>query len=227
MTSPASNSNQPPPLSPVLLAGFAMRPLPLAGLQPLLGLAIRTMQARHKDVFERLGPLGDLVFLIDPTDLPFAFELCPSSEQPTLLAIEKPPQLEKHVCAAIRGPLLSLLALLEGRVDGDALFFSRELVIEGDTEAVLALRNAVDGADIDILTDALSPLGPVAAPARRMARHGENLFIRFAKDLETLARAVRAPAARRLQSQSADLRDLNERVDDMARKVRRTVKAKS
>jgi O2-independent ubiquinone biosynthesis accessory factor UbiT len=203
-----------------------MRPLPLAGLQPLLGLAIRTMKQQHGDVFDRLGGLGDLVFLIDPTDLPFAFELCPSKDVPTLKAIAKPNQLADGVNAAIRGPLLSLLSLLEGRVDGDALFFSRELTIEGDTEAVLALRNAVDGADIDILSDALSPLGPIAGPARRIARHGETLFARLTSDLETLARSVRAPAARRLQAQSADIRELNERVDDVTRKVRRAAKTR-
>jgi len=226
MAPPASHTRQPPPLSPVLLAGFAMRPLPLAGLQPLLNLAMRTMKTRHQDVFERLGELGERVFLIDPTDLPFAFELRPSADAPTLNAVEKPDQLGDHVKAAIRGPLLSMLALLEGRVDGDALFFSRELVIEGDTEAVLALRNAVDGAEIDILTDALSPLGPLSDPARKIARHGVTLFARLTDDLETLGRSVRAPASRRLQSQSADIRELNERVDDVTRKVRRAVKAK-
>jgi len=201
-----------------------MRPLPLAGLQPLLNLAMRTMKTRHPDVFERLTGCGELVFLIDPTDLPFAFELNPSAERLSLRAVEKPDQPGPQVNAAIRGPLLSLLALLEGRVDGDALFFSRELVIEGDTEAVLTLRNAIDGADIDILTDALSPLGPLSDPARKIARHGEALFARLASDLETLGRSIRAPAARRLQAHSADIRELSERVDDVARKVRRVRK---
>ena len=226
MTSSASRASQPPPLSPVLLAGFALRPLPLAGLQPLLKIAIGTMKRRHPEVFERLGTVGDLVFLIDPTDLPFAFELCPSAVSPTLCAVRKPAQMQTHVNAIIRGSLLSLLALLEGRVDGDALFFSRELVIEGDTEAVLALRNAVDGADIDILSDALSPLGPLSGPAQRIARHGESLFARLANDLQTLGGSINAPANRTLQSQSADIRELTERVDDVTRKVRRLVKAK-
>jgi len=202
-----------------------MRPLPRSGLQPLLNLAIRTMKDRHSDVFERLDGAGELAFLIEPTDLPFAFELRPALDNPTLLAIEKPTGLPEELSAAIRGPLLSLLALLEGRVDGDALFFSRELTIEGDTEAVLALRNAIDGAEIDIVADALSPLGPLSKPARSIVQHAENLYSRAASDLETLASALRAPVSRRVQAQSADIRDLNERVDDVSKKIRRQSKA--
>jgi len=216
-----------PALSPILLAGFAIRPLPLAGLQPLLNIAMRTMKARHSDVFERLAGVGDLVFLIDPTDLPFAFELNPSTKTPTLKAVKVGDRRADHINACICGPLLSLLALLEGRVDGDALFFSRELVFEGDTEAVLALRNAVDGADINILTDALSPLGPLAAPLGKLVQRGQNLFARMNSDLNTLAQSVRMPVERRVQAQSADIHELNERVDDVNRKIRRAVKDKS
>jgi len=41
-----------------------------------------------------------------------------------------------------------MIELLEGRADGDALFFSRTLTVEGDMEAVVALRNAIDGSEI-------------------------------------------------------------------------------
>jgi len=59
-----------------------------------------------------------------------------------------------------------LIDLLEGRLDGDALFFSRELTVEGDTEAVLLLRNAVDSDEVDLFEDLLSVLGPLAGPLR-------------------------------------------------------------
>ena len=65
--------------------------------------------------------------------------------------------------AHIAGPFAALLGMLHGTMDGDALFFSRDIIIEGDTEAVLALRNALDDAEIDILgeiTASLGPLGP-------------------------------------------------------------------
>lgn len=48
----------------------------------------------------------------------------------------------------IRGPLLALLGLLDGTLDGDALFFSRVISINGRTEAVLALRNTIEDAEL-------------------------------------------------------------------------------
>ena len=59
----------------------------------------------------------------------------------------------------IAGQLSALLGLVHGAVDGDALFFSRDLVIEGDTEAALALRNAVDDAELD-LSEEIARLAP-------------------------------------------------------------------
>ena len=50
--------------------------------------------------------------------------------------------------ARIAAPLIVLLGMIDGTYDGDALFFSRDLVIEGDTEAVLALRNAIENAEL-------------------------------------------------------------------------------
>ncbi len=44
-----------PPLSPVLLAGVALRPLPPALFQPVLGIAMAIMRRRHPGAFERLS----------------------------------------------------------------------------------------------------------------------------------------------------------------------------
>jgi len=49
---------------------------------------------------------------------------------------------------SVRGPLLSLLGLLDGTFDGDALFFSRSIAISGKVDALLALRNAIEDADL-------------------------------------------------------------------------------
>jgi len=127
---------RPAPLTPALLVGLAARPLPPALLQPLLTLAMATTVRRHCEAFARLDGLGDSVFLIDPVDLPLAFLLRPGANPPSLTAIRsgaEPGAGDTALTATIRGSLLSLIDLLEGRVDGDALFFSRDLSVEGDT----------------------------------------------------------------------------------------------
>ncbi len=125
---------QAPPLSPVLFAGFALRPLPTALLQPFLSRAMSVMHRRHRDVFGRMESLRNAVFLIEPVDLPFRFLLRPAAPRPVLRLVADEQDIG-NPSAVIRGPLSTLIDLLEGRLDGDAMFFTRDLVIEGDTEA--------------------------------------------------------------------------------------------
>jgi predicted lipid carrier protein YhbT len=74
------------------------------------------------------------------------------------------------VVATIRGPLLALLGLLDGNFDGDALFFSRDITVDGDIGAVLALRNAVDDAQINLLDEVAASIGPLATSALAVAK---------------------------------------------------------
>ena len=54
---------------------FLESPLAILGLQPFLNLAIDSMFKTHADVFDRTVDQSEMVNLIDPIDLPFAFEL--------------------------------------------------------------------------------------------------------------------------------------------------------
>lgn len=209
-----------PPLTPVLIAGFVARPLPPVMLEPILALALRAIERRHPGMFERLAGLDRPSYLIDPVDLPFVFVLTPDPLLPELHAYEDAAGIV--ATATIRGPLLALVDLLEGRVDGDALFFSRDLVIEGDTGAVVALRNAVDGAEINLIEDVLAMLGPLSRPARVVARGVGTLFERAARDLDTLRAAALAPAMRRVEAQAGAIHDLDEKVNQLSRRLRRS-----
>jgi Putative lipid carrier protein len=158
-----------PPFSPVLLLGLALKPVRPAVLQPVFDALLRMVRRRHPDILDRLESFRDKVVCIDPVDLPFVLLLEPDPEDPRLTVRRLVDADEVH--ATIRGPLETLIALAEGKVDGDALFFSRQLQIEGDTEVVVALRNAIDGAGIDLVADLTSVLGSpsTASPATRCA----------------------------------------------------------
>jgi len=222
-----SQANGNPPLSPVLLAGIALRPLPPGLLQPILNAVMTVFARRHPGMFDRLAGLGDATFLIDPIDLSFGFLLQPSPP-PGLVAIDKD-SLEEEPTATVRGPLLTLIQLLEGKLDGDALFFSRDLVVEGDTEAVVTLRNAIDGAGIDVKDEFLSGLGPFARPAERVAGGAKTILGRMDRDLGILRRAVLAPVTDRCEAQAAELKELREKVAELnsrpARRARRKAPA--
>ena len=140
-----------------------LRFLPLPLLQPVLSL-IGSQVAKHQpDVFLRLGPHAQKSFIIDPTDLPFVLLLKPRPEAPSLGAWRRGEAPHGH--SRIAGTFLNLFDLIDGSLDGDALFFSRKLRVTGDTEAVVALRNAlddVDGGVVESITRAFGPLAPIA-----------------------------------------------------------------
>lgn len=210
------------PLSPVLIAGMLARPLPLGLLKPLLQRAMDRISHNHPDLFDRLKGVGSPSFLIIPSDLPFAFLMQTNAQAPSLHALKKnelPPQ--QTVDATIQGPLEQLLMLLEGRIDGDALFFSRTLTVHGDTEAVVALRNAVDSADIHVQDELLGLFGPFKRPVGLFARAAEQLFARASCDLQTLNQAAIAPLQRKCDAQAAAITELEDTVTSLKKQLRR------
>jgi predicted lipid carrier protein YhbT len=213
-------SRRPPPLSPVLLLGFALHAAPRALLDFALADAAACAFRRYPRVFERLAGLGEARFLIDPTDLPLAFLLRLSGGGPALgLAPEG--AIDPAPDAVLRGPLADLLALLEGRLDGDALFFSRQLAVEGDTEKVLTLRNAIEGDAVDVtelLLGRLAPFDRVLRPALGPAARVYALADGF---LCLVQQAVQQPLRREIEARDAEIRRLTERVQQAETTARR------
>ncbi|MBO6518418.1 MAG: SCP2 sterol-binding domain-containing protein [Rhodospirillales bacterium] len=195
----------PPPFSPVLLLGIPVRAVPLELLQVIVDRLARDMRREHPRLFERLGDATDPVYLIDPVDVPVNFVLRPQSRKRYLRVVRASARVQ--ATATVRGSLATLLQLLDGNIDGDALFFSRDLVVEGDTEAIVALRNAVDGEGIDLAKDVLRLLGPFATLAGRVARLGTLA----AADMELVRRALVSPLERRLDEQDARIRKFADR----------------
>jgi O2-independent ubiquinone biosynthesis accessory factor UbiT len=181
-------------LSPVLLLGLVLEKLPARLMQVAANAVWRIVRHQHPDCLERMEAWSDRVVCIDPIDLPFVILLRPDAKTPHLTVRRRAEQGEAD--ATIHGPLEMLIALAEGRIDGDTLFFSRELVVEGDTEVVVALRNAVDGAGIDLVADIGKALGPFGRPFRGITVAAGMLGRRLSADLTTLANAVIAPALR-------------------------------
>ena len=121
----------------------------LAGVLPLgflLTRSLRDLARRKPGLFDRLGEHARAVFFIDPTDLNYAFLIVPDGGNAEVKMVGKKNSGAGEV--VVRGPLLSLLGLLDGTFDGDALFFSRSIAISGKVDALLALRNAIEDADL-------------------------------------------------------------------------------
>lgn len=145
------------------LPGRILASVPLPTLQPALRRVVRRMAQRRPELFRRLGTHKDKVFLIDPVNLPFVLLLKPEPDQPLLRAYRR--NALPRYDARIAGTFLTLLDMVDGRLDGDALFFTRDLLIEGDTEAIVTLRNALDDLEGSIIDDVADVFGPIARMA--------------------------------------------------------------
>jgi len=167
----------PVPRLPPLLT-LAMRPFPLLPPQIALSAFLRRILRRHPHLLDRLGAHRDKRFGIKPTDLPFAFVIQVTSSRPRLDVVR---ELPADVDARISASIASLLALVEGRLDGDALMFSRQLIVEGDVEAVLALRNAIDDAGLDIVTEVAALFGPLGEPVQRALDAARDTMLKATK----------------------------------------------
>lgn len=155
------------PQLPALLT-TALRLLPTRPLELAMGRLMISMARRHPELLDRLGPYASKTIGIAPTDIPVVFLLRPARDAPD---IEVRPDRPCPACdALISGPLFALIDLAEGRLDGDALFFSRDIRIEGDVEAVLALRNALDGEGFDLMREIMAPLGALSAGPEQVGR---------------------------------------------------------
>lgn len=150
------------------LANRILEPLPLHPLSLFLARTVRATTRRHSDALARLGVHAHKRFLIDPTDVPFCFLLRPRPRDPRIEVMRRSQAHDWD--SRIAGPLAALLGMVHGTFDGDALFFSRDIMVEGDMEALLALRNALDDAEIDLFEDASRGLGLPAPLVDRALR---------------------------------------------------------
>lgn len=207
------------PFSPILFAGIAAQPIPQFVVQRLLDTVAAQIHHRHPDLFERLSFLDKPVFLIDPIDLPWLIVLHADPSQPRMVLAAGPETIEH--AAAIRGGAGALLALLEGTRDGDALFFSRELVIEGKTEAVVALRNTLDDAEINLAEDLLPAFAPLASLLRKIVAHAQKNLAHVSATLKLVQNALTGPTHHLLEMQQRELSSLHQRIDDMEATSRR------
>lgn len=170
---------------------LALRPLPLFPLQPALTVLLWTAVWRYPRIFDRLGEHAGKRFGLEAIDLPFAVVLEPGSASQRIKAVRR---LEGvRLDARITGTFAALLGMVDGSYDGDALFFARALVVEGDVEAVVALRNSIDDAGIDLSRDVAAlpaPLGVLLRPVLLAARTaaGEQAGCRGASPTATEGR---------------------------------------
>jgi O2-independent ubiquinone biosynthesis accessory factor UbiT len=144
--------------------GLALRPVPLFAIQPVLDRLVTDITARRPELFHRLGPHVTTDFAIDVDEFPFVLLLRPDPKAPRLTARRRSANIKSG--ASIGGPFMTLFKIMDGGGDSDALFFSRQVRVGGDTEAAMCLRNALDDLEGSVVDDIMNIGGPLYAPLR-------------------------------------------------------------
>ncbi len=156
--------NAPDSIKVPSFVSISMQILPLWPISMALSQLARDLLRTHPQILNRIDKYQNQKFMLDITDLPFALLLDPAQARLRAFRRSAAPEAD----ARISGTLAAFLAMLHGVEDGDSLYFSGVLQIEGDTSAVLALRNALDDAELD-LSEEIARALPLLAPPLRLA----------------------------------------------------------
>ncbi|WP_073953837.1 SCP2 domain-containing protein [Thalassospira sp. TSL5-1] len=240
-----------PAFTPFLLLGPVVAAVPGWLIDRVLAHAIATMQSRHVAVFDRFGPAtqkggrndapvkdrgeatvsqqdaheAGIGIVVSPLDLGMDLYL---RLDPVKSVLRRATVADRKAAqATIIGPLPALLQLLEGTSDGDALFFSRTLKIEGRTDIVVALRNALDGENIDIrqaVVESFGMLGPVARRALKVAERG---YHRLDRDMARFTDAFAGTSDKKQAGLADRVEDLSLRLASAESQIRRRQPARA
>ncbi|WP_287787902.1 SCP2 domain-containing protein [Acidiphilium sp.] len=209
---------------PILLAGNILSRLPAPVLTRAAAVLMRRLERRHPRLFRALSAQSQMMIGIEPSDLPHRFLLRFGGGAINLTAAA---HFTQAPTTTIKGRLAALLALLEGRLDSDAAFFSREITVIGNTAAIVMLRNTLERDAVDLLAAITAMFGPAAPVAQRMAltleRHIASAHRRAEQrhDAFHAARREPAPLATRCERLEREMQTLSGRLARIEAQARR------
>ncbi len=209
---------------PILLAGNVLSRLPAPVLTRAAAVLMRRLERRHPRLFRALAAQPPMLIGIEPSDLPHRFLLRFGGGAVSLAAAA---HFAQTPSATVKGRLAALLALLEGRLDSDAAFFSREITVLGNTAAIVTLRNALERDAVDLFAATTEVFGPAARVAQRMALTLERHIVLARRRAEQrhdafhAARREPSPLAIRCERLEHEIQTLSGRLARIEAQMRR------
>ncbi len=167
---------------PLPLAKMALAVVPPLAVARTTEIVMQRIRRRHPKLLANLAQLSKAVVFFAPTDTPYRFAL--TLGQPPVRFSVLSPHEQGRADATITGSLRDLIAMLEGREDGDTLFFSRAIQVVGDTSVIVGLRNTLDREEMDVMGEILSLFGPFAKSAEVFLSLADALGTRLYKRMK-------------------------------------------
>ncbi len=203
-----------PPFEPSILLGLALRAVPASIIDRLVQKLSDDIQQKHTGLFERLGDIDCPSWLIEPLDLPYVFYLS-LGEDKLLIQTYAKDDILPEAAAHIRASIENLLKMTDGQSDGDALFFSRDLSISGSTEAVVALRNAMDASGINLEEEIMENLGLLKPVAKKGLPILLSLYNKAKRDMQLIQSSITTELQQTVIHQNNHIARLNQEVADL------------
>lgn len=210
-----------PKFEPMLFLGFLMDNVPHIVLQKIFDKSMKTMHTNHRNVFERMQSVNNPTFLINATDLPFCFLLDTNLDAPQLKIFEKEHLDLLTYDASITGSFSILMTMLEGESDGDALFFSRDIKVEGDTESIVALRNAIDSNNIDVFSEILHEILPEYISTSTIEKFIKSKYNKVARIMDTIKESIVADVVKSTNNQQHTLKNMHKELSTLKKQTKK------
>nr|WP_242468656.1 SCP2 sterol-binding domain-containing protein [Rhodovibrio salinarum] len=181
----------------------------------------------HPDVLDRLSDVGTARLLLVATDLPWSALITFTADGAEVTLSRTDAESAPEAEATVTGPVERLVACAQGGGDGDAMFFAREIQVTGNSDVLVALRNALDGAELDVGQEFAALAGPLQRPATDAIGGAAWLYRRMADGLDSLKAEIRAPLQNRLDTQAQEIAQLRAEVQRLRRRQPRSSRASS
>ena len=212
-------------LSVTLLIGLLLKNVPIRLMQPFFQKSIDVMNQKYPRVFEKIAKEQtdeEFDYIIDAIDLPFVFYLKPSVNAPILRLIKRDENIV--ATAVLRGSFVDMLKMFEGKLDGDAAFFSKVFVLEGSTVAVLALRNAVDSQSMNIVEDLSDIFSPFNKQFKFLANVGIVKYSELQSKLDIISDSITSKVTEQVRAMDSELGFLYNEVDEIKKTLAKLTK---
>jgi len=206
-------------LTPTRLFYGLLRPVPDPIATQICQYCIARFERLYPSVFSRLDPLHGQTLLIDPDDLLFSFLFSFTHQGLKVKAMKQKPI--KPPDASIKGTLGNLLQLAEGKVDGDALFFTRQLQIEGDMELILTVRNALEGEDVSFEEVFIGPLIQRFPNAKHVINRLKSFNKALSDDLQGVETSIKEPLWEHIEQIEAELNHVSDQISLLQKRIKK------
>ncbi len=195
--------------SPFFVLGKLIKPLPKLPIELLMQHVATTLEINHPNVMRRLESLSGKEFLICPLDFPYKIMLRLNHKSLKIKLVDYTCQVAD---VTIIGSFDVLLQMLDGKTDGDGLFFDRSIMVKGDTSALLTLRNAMDSDDINLKDEIIRSFGIFKKPITEFINLTDLIYYKLDHELNDLNRALMEPLMLRVKSVEAENSELKEKL---------------